>query len=369
MTRRSRTLAAGYALLAIATLASALAACSAGATYDPRAESCGGCHATEHAEWSSSRLAAGAGSKSTSPVFQAMLGRVEAAWGSVARARCVSCHAPGFGGDAAIGCVTCHAATGNRGVANAAMVVDLDAPIATTRAPAGATPHATEVRGYLGSPDLCGTCHSVHGPGLFEETTYDELRTGGGGACVTCHMARGADGHVDHRFVGVDPPWGASTEARERAARDAEALIARALRLSLRSGDAGGTVVSLANVGGGHAVPTGVTFLRDYWVDVRVVDATGHAFELPRVLTLGARVTHNGAEVELPTDADRIEPSTIANGAAREVQLAPPAGAIAPLSWTATLRAKAIGDRAITALDLAARAFEVPLLEVATARL
>jgi hypothetical protein len=82
-------------------LALALAACTgAGDAMPPgtTAGDCGSCHTEQHAEWSTSRHA----SSATSPVFEAMLPRVEAAWGPSARAACVSCHSPGHGGDDAI---------------------------------------------------------------------------------------------------------------------------------------------------------------------------------------------------------------------------------------------------------------------------
>lgn len=333
-------------------LACALLGCAAETpAYGTRSEECGSCHLREHEAWKSSRLA----TSTASPVFQALLPRAEAAWGSVARARCVSCHSPGFGGEPSIGCVSCHSAVGNRGVRDGAMVVRTDAPIATSRSVSA--PHATEVRSYLSSSDLCGTCHSVTGPGLFVETTPEEAR-GSGKECIACHMPK-VDGHADHHFVGLGPAWGSA--APGAAAVASTELLRKALRLEVLSDR-----VRLGNVGASHSVPSGVTFLRDLHVDVKVTDATGKVFDLPRVIELGARMTRGGVEVALPTEADRIEPMVLAPGGTLESVIAP-AGAVGPLKIEATLRAHAIRASVMKALGLEDRAGEVPELLVTTA--
>jgi hypothetical protein len=291
-------------------------------------------------------------------VFQAMLAPVEKAWGAVAKARCVACHAPGHGGDEAIGCVTCHAAIGNRGESNGALVVDLDAPLA---GPAGdpTSAHRTSQRGFLTSGALCGTCHEVHGPGLLEEPTLTEFRASSFAAddtCLACH------GGKDHRFVGIDPPWGAKAEDAARAADASRELLARSLRLEVLRAESG-FVVRLTNDQTGHAVPTGITALRDVWVDVEVIDATGVRSALPRVLELGARLTRDGVEVALPTEATLIESRSLAPGATREWQVQLPADA----RLVATLRARAIRESTLAALGLSDKAGEVPVLTMGTA--
>jgi hypothetical protein len=351
-------------LLALLIVPAAAACVGDALPNGARAEDCGKCHAAEYAEWSSSRLAAGVDGGATSPVFAALLPHVESAWGSDARARCVSCHAPGFGEDRGVGCVACHAAVGNRGVQNGAVVVDLGAPLAASRASTPTTAHGTEVRDYLTSAELCSTCHVVHGPGLFEETTLDELRAGAdaGKGCVDCHMRPVAGTErADHRFAGVDPAWGGDAQAAQAATAAAVELLGRALTLELR--DDG---VHLANRGGGHAVPTGVAFLRDVWIDVRITDASGAVFDLPRVIALGAKMTRAGQAVDLPTDADLIEPRVLGPGEERVAAVAVPAGAIGPVTVEATLRARAVSARALAALGVNGAA--VPEMVVATAK-
>jgi hypothetical protein len=286
-------------------------------------------------------------------VFEAMLPSVEKAWGSVAKARCVACHSPGHGGEATIGCVSCHAAIGNRGDGNGALVVDLQAPLA---GPEGhqTSAHRTTTRGFLTSASLCGTCHEVHGPGLLEEPTLTEFRAAPfGDSCLSCH------GEGDHRFVGLDPPWGASADEATLAAEASRELLSRALQLEVVRAESG-VVVRLTNEKTGHAVPTGITALRDVWVDVELTDASGVVTQRPRVLELGSRMTREGLEVALPTEATKIESRALAWGASREWQLQLPAD----VAVVATLRARAVRESTLMALGLEARAAEVPTLDI-----
>lgn len=345
-------------MLLVLLFALAASACGGAALpHGTSASSCGGCHVDEHAAWSSTAHATSA----TSPVLQALLPRVEEAWGRSARARCVACHAPGFGGDDGIGCVTCHGATGNRGVANGALVVSLDAPLAGPREVSNDA-HAVTPRGFLTTSALCGTCHEVRGPALLDEPTHTEFsasRFTEGDDCIACHVQ--VDGGR-HALVSVGPPWGAPPDEAARAAAASAALWAKGLVLSAQvDGDA--LVVELENAGAGHAVPTGATHLRDVWVDVDGVDAEGRAFVVPRVLELGAKLTRGGVEVALITDADTASSRSLAPGERRTVRVELPAGAH---DVRAVLWAQAVRSAALDALGLGARAREVPALRVAT---
>jgi len=343
----------------------------AGCAGDPlpgggHAEECGQCHVPEYDAWSNSRLAAGTEGDRTSPVFNALLPHVEEAWGKVARARCVSCHQPGFGGDHGVGCVACHSAVGNRGVQNGAVVVDLGAPIGARRAVDARPAHETVAREYLTSSEMCGTCHVVHGPGLFEEVTLDELLDSAPPvrACVDCHMPKTKSGGADHRFTGVDPLWGAPAEEREAGVAASTALLAQALTLEVTtSGE--GFEVRLTNTGGGHAVPTGVSFVRDLWVDVRLLDSEGAVLDMPRVIELGGRLSRDGQPVSVPTEADAIEPLVLASGESAKVPVAIPPGAVSPITLEATLRARAVRAELLEALGLKDREEEVPEMVVA----
>ena len=307
-----------------------------------RTERCASCHVSAAREWSASRH----GQSGNSPVFIALLPHVERAWGANARARCVACHTPGFVNEPAIGCASCHLAVGNRGTFNGAVVVKLDAPIAVRTVPANA-PHATSARGFLTSASLCGTCHEVRGPAHLDEPTLSEYRaadTRGEDECVSCHFEEG------HRFSGLEPRWGGTTAEVEEGTRSAQRLLQRALSLEVA-----GTTVRLTNVGATHGVPTGMTAMRDVWVDVTVRDAQGALVKFPRVIELGARLEGSA----LFTDATAIVPRSLAAGQRREWQ-AP--GVVVE----ASLHARAYRDEALEALGLGSMAAQVPEILVTT---
>ena len=326
-------------------LAGVLAGCGVETATGPRAEQCGTCHQAQYAQWQGSRH----GQSTSSPVFTALLPRVERAWGATARARCVACHQPGHGGDETIGCVSCHQAIGNRGDANGALVVKLGAPIASRHEPTGHAPHEVATRGFFASASLCGTCHEVRGPGHLDEPTLTEYRAttqATDDSCLGCHFDEG------HRFGGLEPSWGAPPEEATSATARARVLLEKALRLEVVLVN-GAWTVRLTNRGAAHGVPTGMTSLRDVWVDVKV-----GAREFPRVMELGARLEDEAGVVALITDATRVTSRSLAAQASREWTVPASPGE----KIEATLRARAVREEALVALGLDGA--EVPLLEV-----
>ena len=255
-----------------------------GLTSSADPASCAGCHASQAAGWAESAHAA----SGESPVFVALVDKTRESWGPDAAARCVSCHQPGHGDQHAITCVSCHGAVANRGVGDGKLVVDLSAPLAGISADAANPAHGTRVRPLLRSPDLCGTCHEVTGPRLLSEPTLSEFRASGaqdsGTTCLTCHFQ-------GHRFVGFSP----------ELLRDGLALQVE------RRGEA--LEIALTNVGAAHNIPTGATFLRRIWVEVRQPDGLT---SVP--VELGSTVQHEGSDVALFTDGDAARHSALAPG-------------------------------------------------------
>lgn len=320
-------------------------------------------------------------SSGTSPVFEALLVRVAERWGDRAHDACVRCHQPGHGGDVGVGCVACHAAVGNNGTRDGRLVVDLDAPLAGPFSdPAPTEAHASTTRGLLASPDLCGTCHEVTAPGLLDEPTLSEHRDSPAAAigmgCVDCHMPEAARDEIalgagrarvgrSHRFVGVDPPWGASDAVARARAEETRVLVASAVGLSVEAGArATEVVVVLENRALGHAVPTGAAFLRDLWVDVEVERGDGTHETLPRVVELGSALLAGGAPVALVTDADEVRSRALAPDETRRVIVAIPEDA---RTVRARLSLRAVRHDALEALELASFVPAVPTLEVAVA--
>jgi hypothetical protein len=361
--------------IALAAFAWGCGSSSPGITGDAGAAVCGSCHTTEYAAWSTSRLR----TSGTSPVFAALSASVAESWGEDARARCVTCHQPGFGGDHGIGCVACHSATGNIATRDGLLTVDLEAPVSGPFADPISTPaHGSRTYGFLTSPQLCGTCHEVTGPRLFHETTVDEfddsIASGRGTGCVSCHMPDVASGPIalgeentrprkDHSFVGIDPPWGAAQGIAQMAASRTLALLRSGLGVvAARSGE--GLEITVANVAG-HAVPTGITILRSIWVDVEWTGKGGETAITPSVIVLGSQPTLKGAPVALITEADAVASHVLAPGATTTAHVDAPPSLALPVSAVVKLRARAVRTDVLDALGLASLGGEVPTHEVA----
>jgi Cytochrome c554 and c-prime len=368
----------GLALVLLVGCAAGCGASEPGIAGATDAKACGSCHTTEYAAWSGSRLAA----SGTSPVFRALAARAGEAWGADSEKRCISCHQPGFGGDHGIGCVACHSATGNLENRDGLLVVDTTAPVAGPFADPLATPaHGSDKGAFLESPDLCGTCHEVTGPALFREPTLDEFQSSPqastGATCVTCHMpllsaapiATGSTTsriRASHSFVGFDPPWGASPDQAASAAAETLALLEAGLGLTATRGRSGSELdVTLANRAG-HAVPTGVTFVRSLWVDVEFTGNDGRTLTMTNVIALGSQPTRKGVPVALLTEADAVTAHELAPGLTTSARVIVPDSLVAPVEAVATLRGRAVRPEVLDALGLAGMSGEVPTHEVAS---
>lgn len=280
-----------------------LAGCAQSVIHEGTSTECGTCHTEQYAQWKNSQHAR----SDTSEVYRALRPRVKASWGALAEARCVACHEPGHAGETFITCASCHLAVGNREDANGAMVVELKAAVGAPEVPRHA-PHAVSKRAFFNAPNLCGTCHEVKGPGHLEETTLTEFFASPrelGANCGSCH-----DGHT----------------------LDGVALMQKALKLEVVDG-----VVRVTNIGAAHGVPTGMTALRDVWVDVEV-DGVSY----PRVIELGAEL-----DAAVFTESSFIRSRSLAAGASREWAL--PDGAT---SVSASLRFRPVRASTLEALGL-----------------
>jgi hypothetical protein len=168
--------------------------------------------------------------------------------------------------------------------------------------------HTGEKRDFFAKSEFCASCHTVIHPtnGLAIEHTYDEWKASEyarrGIQCQDCHMASVEDAIQVAQTLKpivqlgqsanegpqrrIRPHWfvGASVDADRLAdgpqhAKMAVARLKSAARLELVAPPAvagGGELkfeVMVHNVAAGHNLPTGVTELRQIWVELRVADA------------------------------------------------------------------------------------------------
>lgn len=289
---------------------------------DPRR--CAACHDKIFAQWDGSMHALAV----TDNVFRKFYEMVVEEAGPAAVEFCMKCHTPvgvarkelpPVTGEKldnvalkGVFCDFCHTVT-PLGIGNAAF----DTTHSTTkRGPLGdavSPVHATKTDNVYRSSDFCGMCHNVTHPlsGRPIERTWQEWKdspysTGDPATtttCQDCHMrqtpddpATGATVRKDnpgkaaatgpdrphvwtHYFVGASAlyPEGPNAEIRKGMAM---ARLRNAAKIEINVEDIpnyknhfGSFRVRVTNVGAGHKLPTGLSEVREMWLDVTVKDA------------------------------------------------------------------------------------------------
>jgi DNA-binding beta-propeller fold protein YncE len=176
----------------------------------------------------------------------------------------------------------------------------------------------------LTNPLFCGGCHEqfVPGTGMEALNTLHEWQgsayaggTGGAFApdagtapsedsgvapavtrCVDCHVPLGANGVADHSMVGGNVYM--ASEITNDATMTANVTANLKLAIAIDAKTVGGQVdVTVRNRGAGHSFPTGVTDIREPWVELQAVDGQGNI------------IAHYGgpaADGTIPPDAARL---------------------------------------------------------------
>lgn len=212
-------------------------------------------------------------------------------------------------------CDFCHTVTPKGAIGNAAFETTFSA---TKRGPfdnAVSPAHATKTDGLYQRSEFCGMCHNVTHPlsGRPIERTYEEWKespynTGDPATstqCQDCHMRQtpGNPGtgavekrdnpgkaaamgperpHIwTHYFVGGNALYPDRPNADRRRAM-VEDRLRHAAKLEILpedapkgAGDLATFRVRVHNVGAGHKLPTGLSEVREIWLDVTVTDAAG----------------------------------------------------------------------------------------------
>jgi YVTN family beta-propeller protein len=245
-------------------------------TYDT--SWCGQCHATEYAAWKESLHANAA--KDPATLFA--MGKVQAEIGAQSSRLCAGCHDPVStrGGDTTltsgrgVTCLGCHDVTG---LTQAGGNGDLQATSHDWTQDHKARAQASLQT--LQRPEFCGGCHSqfVPGNGMRMIDTLPEWQSSlyaPDTPCVDCHMKPVSSG-FDHRFPGgnlfMGQQFGDSTLTAGETYNLTHVMQIQAQAVP------GGVQVTLRNGGAGHSFPTGVTDVREAWVEIQPMDAQGHA--------------------------------------------------------------------------------------------
>ncbi len=316
---RSRTVLAAVSVFA-ATMA--LAAVAWGASLPvkpgdvdplafPAAETCA-CHSQLVDEWSRSMHAQAL----DDPIYRTKVDEANAATDGTIGQFCDTCHGPAAtmtgeiaagaelspGTAQGIGCMFCHQVTelAAGDVGNTSQLVE---PSGVRRAQLEQpqAPHPAEFSEFHTKAEMCGGCHNVNHPvnGMHLEATYTEWSESDyaaqGIVCQDCHMSAGAgvvgpstgqaamggperDNIYHMNFVGAQVALGdaeAATAMLKSAAKieiDAPDIVA--------PGEEESATVVISNVGAGHYLPTGLTEVRQMWLEVTAQDESGGSTKL-----------------------------------------------------------------------------------------
>jgi hypothetical protein len=238
---------------------------------------CGGCHATEYAAWKQSLHAHAA----VDPMMLFAAGVEADLVGSSFVRLCAGCHDPvstrigdtSLKSGRGVTCLGCHDVTAlTQGGGNA------DLQTASHDWTQDHEAWATQSLDLLRKPEFCGGCHQqfVPGTGFVAIATLDEHATSlfaDSTRCVDCHMKPVAPSGYDHRFPGGNVYMG-------QRIGDATLVAAQTYNLQhvvqlQAQAVAGGVLVTVRNAGAGHWFPTGVTDIREPWIEIQPKDAGG----------------------------------------------------------------------------------------------
>jgi DNA-binding beta-propeller fold protein YncE len=244
---------------------------------DSDAAFCGNCHKPEYEAWQQSVHAHSA----EDPLFVYGVGVERDLVGQPFTRLCYGCHDPvstriGDSAPRQVTCLGCHdveqaiRAGGNGDLVAAAYDWNTDHK-----------DRALASLEDLRKPEFCGGCHQqfVPGTGLVTIGTLGEYHSSAYPTadpairCVDCHMPK-SNGVADHHFPGGNI-YLASHYQQDVLVGEQKQNLARAVSLEARRVP-GGVLVTVHNTGVGHSFPTGVTDLREAWVELDAQDGSLH---------------------------------------------------------------------------------------------
>ncbi len=218
-----------------------------------------------------------------------------------------------------VSCDYCHTV---REVVEPVNVQTLSEPGRVKRGPRGdgnSPYHDVEFSEIHTDPAFCGACHNVVHPtsGATVIDTYDDWKQGPyaeqGIRCQDCHMTPGPGVEKNpgkSSFMGEERDHvathffpGGSAFFHDRAGNSDKAELARKMldaaaeiEAETKTGEDGTELlVRVKNIGAGHKIPTGVTYIRKIWLEVTAYNEAGEA------------VYASGH----PVDGNHIDPDTV----------------------------------------------------------
>jgi hypothetical protein len=254
--------------------------------------------------------------------------------------------------------------------------------------------------------EFCGMCHDVNHPenNLPLEATYTEWKASPYAAqgiqCQDCHMTPGPGvtkpnpgtavqggplrPHIfTHQFVGGNATSLASPEHQNLATAQLQAAASLSITppASATPGSSMDLQVTVTNKGAGHYLPTGLTEVREMWLDVTVTDASGKT--IYRSGEIGEDGTVDPEAVMYQTifkdkDGQATHKPWLAAETLSDRRIPPmgsvtekysvmvPAGTAMPLSIKASLRYRTASQSVVDEL-MGDEAIEIPVIDMASA--
>jgi len=291
--------------------ATAVALPSVGVEKFQPSQACG-CHSELLEQWSRGMHA----KAMTDPLYRYKVAEADKATSGTLGDFCDGCHGPvaTMGAQTSdltkasvqamegVGCDFCHQVTGTgTPLSNTSQILTPDGTKRAQFDDALSPAHTTQYSQFHETAEFCGACHNVDHPvnGMHLETTYTEWKAGPyaaqGIVCQDCHMTPGpgvtkpnagtaAAGGPQRQhiytmtFVGGNVGLGDAQLAEERL--KAAATLEISAPEVVAPGASADVTVKVTNSGAGHSLPTGLTEVRQMWLEVTAVAADGTVTEL-----------------------------------------------------------------------------------------
>jgi len=273
-------------------------------TTFPPPENCG-CHNELQAQFKQSMHAQAL----VDPAYQFKLKQAEEATGGKLGPFCNKCHAPAAfmagefepgatvsaAGKNGVYCSFCHQVSGTtEPPANVSQLVTPGPFVAQLTDPQ--CPHPAASSKFTETAEFCGACHDVKHPvnGMHLESAYKEWKEGPyakeGVVCQNCHMGLGgpksapyagqacATGPERNNIFAMTFPGGnvgqGNAELATKQLQAAAEVTIDVPQVAAPSTPAT-AVVTVTNVGAGHYIPTGLTEVRQMWLEISATTPEG----------------------------------------------------------------------------------------------